>query len=193
LQSDGKILVNGYFTNLSGTARMRLARLNNTGIATQRLSMQNSTITWSRGGTSPQFWRTSFDFTTNGVDWSRAGAGTPRLGGWELAGVLVPANATIRARGFVTGSECNASSWYVESLLGPLTTPVLFRNADGSASDPFGFKIQAGIGRLVTVQASTDLVNWVSVSTNTMSAESISFVDPMAANYPARFYRALSQ
>jgi uncharacterized delta-60 repeat protein len=194
LQADGKIVVNGYFTNLSGTARLRLARLNNTGTAPQRLSMQNSTITWTRGGTSPECWRTSFDFTTNnGVDWTRAGAGVRRAGGWELTGVSLPTNALIRARGFVAGGSANASSWYVESMLGPCTPPVLFRNADGPASDPFGFSIQAGIGRLVTVQASTDLVNWVSVSTNTMSAETISFVDPTAANYPARFYRALSQ
>lgn len=69
VQSGGKILVGGGFTTLGG-------RLNNTTPATQSLTFDGSTITWLRGGTSPEVWRTTFDISTDGLTWTNLGAGT---------------------------------------------------------------------------------------------------------------------
>jgi hypothetical protein len=41
------------------------------------------------------------------------------------------------------------------------------------------------------IQCSTDLVNWTSVCTNRVIDGSIDFVDPNAADYPAKFYRVV--
>jgi len=116
VQADGKILVGGLFTTLGGQTRTYFGRLNNTGPATQSLAFDGSTITWLRGGTSPEVWRTTFDLSTNGLTWTNLGAGTRRVGGWELAVASCPLNGgVIRARGCVTGGRANDSGWFVES------------------------------------------------------------------------------
>jgi len=128
VQADGKILVGGYFGTLGGQPRNYIGRLNNTGSATQSLSYNGSTITWLRGGSSPEVWRTAFDFSTNGVDWVSLGAGTRigglpagQAGGWQLANTLLPSTTgIIRARGFVTGGAGNGCGWCVEGYWGNL-------------------------------------------------------------------------
>jgi uncharacterized delta-60 repeat protein len=117
VQADGKILVGGWFTTLGGQPRENIGRLNNTEPATQSLSCDGSTITWLRGGTSPEVWRTSFDASTNGIHWTSLGAGSRIPGGWRLMGVTLPPDGMIRARGHVTGGRYNGSAWFVESTL----------------------------------------------------------------------------
>jgi uncharacterized delta-60 repeat protein len=114
LQPDGSILVGGAFTVLAGQSRQRIGRLNNTEPATESLSFDGSSITWLRGGTSPEVWRTSFDFSTNGTDWVSLGQGTRIPGGWRLTGVGLPANGFIRARGYVCAGD--GADWFVESV-----------------------------------------------------------------------------
>ena len=56
-------------------------------------------------------------------------------------------------------------------------------------NNPPQFRL-AGIGGLTNViQATTNFVNWTPVLTN--SAGLYDFTDPAAANYRARFYRAM--
>ena len=105
LQPDGKVLVGGNFTALGGVSRTNIARLNNTQPATESLSFDGSTVTWLRGGTGPEVWRTTFEASTNGTDWIMLGAGARIPGGWQQAGLSLPAQATIRARGFCVLGE----------------------------------------------------------------------------------------
>ena len=116
VQADGKILVGGEFTMLGGQPRDNLGRLNNTAPATQSLRYDGVTITWLRGDTSPKVWRTTFDYSTDGVFWTSLGDGIRIPGGWQLTGVALPVDGTLRARGFATGGRDNASSGFVESL-----------------------------------------------------------------------------
>lgn len=44
----------------------------------------------------------------------------------------------------------------------------------------------------VVVEASTNLVDWLPVQTNSMTAGPTYFNDSHSADYPARFYRARS-
>src|SRR5439155_22596358 len=67
VESDGKVLVGGSFTNLAGEVRNNVGRLGNTEPATQSLIANDSTITWLRGGTSPEVWRTTFETSTDGT------------------------------------------------------------------------------------------------------------------------------
>jgi len=118
LQSDGKILVGGWFDTLGGQSRSYIGRLNNNSPATESLSFDGSTITWLRGGTGPEVWRTIFE-TFSGTIWQNLGSGTRIAGGWQLTGLSLPTNSTIRARGFVTEGYLNGSTWFVESIAGP--------------------------------------------------------------------------
>ncbi len=122
VQGDGKILVGGWFARLGGQMRANLGRLNNTDPATQSLAFDGADITWLRGGTSPEVWRTSFEASANGNDWGSLGAGARIAGGWRLTGVSVPASTVaIRARGFIMGGANNSSSWFVQTNL--ITSP----------------------------------------------------------------------
>ena len=194
LQADGKILAGGDFTTLAGLSRNHLARLNNTDPATQNLSYDGSNIVWRRGGTSPEVWRSLFEYSTNGATWINLGAGARIPGGWQRTGISVPANATIRARGFASGGRHNASSYLVESLLAVAQIPPAIVVNDGSFgihSNQFGFNVRAIPGQAVVIEASTNLMDWVSIQTNVVTTSGlISFTDPESDLFPRRFYRA---
>lgn len=119
LQGDGAILAGGSFATLGGLARTNIGRLFNTDPATQNLSFDGSTVSWQRGGAGPEVWRTTFDISTNGVDWTGLGAGQRVTGGWQLTGLTPAQLRNIRARGFLTGGEYNGSSSSVETIVGP--------------------------------------------------------------------------
>ena len=117
VQPDGNILVGGAFYPPGGERRNWIRRVNNTALATQSLSYDGSTISWLRGGTSPEVWRTTFEQSTDGFTWNSMGAGTRIPGGWQVTGVSLPTGGTIRARGHVIpGRE---GGWFVEKLWRP--------------------------------------------------------------------------
>jgi uncharacterized delta-60 repeat protein len=137
VQADGKVLVGGTFATLGGQSRTNMGRLNNTDPATQSLTCDGSVITWLRGGTSPEVWQTSFEASTNGTEFISLGNGTRISGGWQLTGLSLPPNSTIRARGFVASGRYNGSGWFAETLSGPpaiLTQPVSLAFSPGTTA-----------------------------------------------------------
>ena len=133
-QTDGKLVVGGAFNTLGGQSRMNLGRLNATGPATNLLTCDGATITWLRGGTAPEVCRTTFETTTNGMDWTLLGAGARIEGGWQLGG-LSGSPGFIRARGYTSSGMYNGSGGIMESTAGqPIITapPVACTNAAGT-------------------------------------------------------------
>ena len=57
-------------------------------------------------------------------------------------------------------------------------------------SDSFDFTIIGTNGMPLVVEASTNLVDWQPIWTNSLSGASTTFADSQWTNYPARFYRA---
>jgi hypothetical protein len=202
-QPDGKILAAGPFTTLglAGGGGYVIGRLNTPDLAAQSLAFDGSTITWLRGGGSPEAKRTIFDYSVNGVDWASPGAGTRITGGWQSSGVSVPPNATIRARAFVTGGLCDGSSGLVENMLSLSQTPPIILTDDGNFGfrtnefgfKQFGFNLAGMAGQIVVIEASTNLVNWLPLVTNRLGAGPLYFGDSDSTNLPVRFYRARLQ
>ena len=131
--------------------------LNNTDAAIQSLAFNDSAITWLRGGTSPEVWRTTFDVCTNGTDWITLGAGTRITGGWQRTGLNYPTNAIIRARGFVCGAN-----WFVETTQVP-ALPLQFINANGTplmSNGWFNTRLTGTTGAGAVVERSPDLIGW---------------------------------
>ena len=196
VQADGKILAGGYFTTLGGQARNRIGRLNNTEPATQALSYDGSTITWLRGGTSPEVWRTTFDWSSDGLLWTPLGDGTRIPGGWQRTDAVVPVDATIRARGFVTGGEYNGSGWFVEALV---TNRVLVPRLSGVWRRSDGNIRLTGwgpSGAPYRVLAATNLGlppgNWLQIGSGAFTGGLLDFADLQATNSPRRFYRIIT-
>lgn len=190
VQADGRILVAGSFSTLGGQPRSRLARLSITEPPTQSLSCNGSSATWLRGGASPEIWRATFDQSTNGLTWTPLGQGSRIPGGWQLSGISLPSNGTIRARGCVTGGYLTASGWFVETL--SRIGPALFLDNCGfiRTSNRFGFTINGTDSQLMMVEVSSNLTNWTSLSTNALTNGAFYFSDPGWVGEPQRFYRA---
>jgi uncharacterized delta-60 repeat protein len=188
LQADGKILLGGAFTTLGGQSRTNIGRLNNARPATQSLAFDGSTLTWMRGGTSPEVWRSTFDYSPDGGNsWTGLGAGIRIPGGWQLVGLALPKYTAFRARGY-TGDGAS-SSWFVETVL---RQPLAISDILYSANGQFGFSAGGPAGQVVVIEASTDLRTWRPLQTNTLGAASVSFTDLKAALFPTRFYRLRS-
>jgi uncharacterized delta-60 repeat protein len=190
LQPDGKILVGGAFSKLAGTTRSGVGRLINTDPASQTLTYDGSDIVWLRSGTAPEIWTSTFAVSTNGTNWADVGTGVRIPGGWRLADVPVATNTTIRARGFVVGSQ-----WFVEQTVAvnPNTRPrIVTSDANfGVRSGKFGFSTRAFPGQVVVIEATTNFIQWVPLQTNLVAnVGKFVFTDSQFGNFPRRFYRA---
>ena len=77
VQADGKILAGGDFhATHRRTDAQFFARLNNDTAALQNLAVTQTAITWTRGGSSPQFTRVTFEYSTDNVNYTFLGNGT---------------------------------------------------------------------------------------------------------------------
>ncbi len=197
LQADGDVLLGGYFTTQGGQPRERIGRLDALAPAIQSLSYDGSTIIWKRDGTSPEVWRTTFEFSADGAEWTVLSTGTRIAGGWSLGGLPLLPIGQVRARGYTTGGERNGSTWFVESTLAvdPNAPPIILTSDGGFGfhTNGFGFSIAGLIGQVVVVEGSTDLVRWLALATNTLQTIPLYFTDPGSTNSPARFYRVRLQ
>jgi hypothetical protein len=73
-----------------------------------------------------------------------------------------------------------------------LPQPLTNDGSFGVQSNGFGFNINWASGQTVVVEASTDLINWQPVQTNTLTTGTTYFSDPTWTNNPAGFYRLRS-
>ena len=183
VQADGKMLVGGYFTTLDGQTRNYIGRLNGTDPATQSLACDGSTITWLRGGTSPEILRASCEATTNGLDWLPLGEATRIAGGWRLADLALPQFYSIRACGLVMGGRYNGSSWLVES--GFTRPPVILSSGSGFGvqGGHFGLQVQGRPGQVVVIKRTSDRSTWLPLQTNTLGTAPLYFADPESAHF----------
>ncbi len=119
LKPDGKVVAGGAFTSLDGTRRTYFGQFSLGEPAVQNLTFDGATITWMREGTSPEIVRAMFDYSTNGTSWIPLGEPARIANGWQMTGLDLPINASIRARGPVVGGRFAGSTWFDEVTVGP--------------------------------------------------------------------------
>src|SRR5438552_2183570 len=142
VQADGKILVGGDFTNIDGQPRNLFARLSNGTAALQNLAATQTTVTWTRGGSSPQFTRVPFEYSTDNVNYTSLGNGTATGSNWTLTGLNLPTgqNFYIRARGYYSSGYLNGSESITESVRNAFLGEVPM------AQSAFSRKVHGGAG-----------------------------------------------
>ena len=93
----------------------------------------------------------------------------------------------------VWSSPSTAPAIIPQSQLYPFTTvpPVLLISTNPFTNGGFQLQVSSVAGQSYLFQSSTDLVHWVSLSTNVAPSDITVLVDPNATNFPARFYRAV--
>ncbi len=192
LQVDGKILVGGYFSNIGGQPRALVARLNNDTAALQNLTATPTTVTWTRGGSSQQFTRVTFESSTNNVNYTSLGNGTPSGSNWTLPGLNLATgqNLYLRARGHFGSGFHNGSQSIQESVRNVfLATPPPRLNIQRSAPANVVLSWATNVTGF-TLESNTNLnANVWSVVSPPPAVSGTNHVVTNAISGPARFFR----
>ena len=114
-----------------------------------------------------------------------------------LAGALGNGNVIITAEYSDPAGNFNASTNTLSQLVVTTTTPPPCKLSLAPASLVHDGMVTASLagtaGQTYVIQATSDLINWVSISTNVADAAGlVSLIDSNAVAYPSRFYRAYS-
>ena len=154
LQADGKILGGGGFTNIGGQTRRGIARLSSDTPALENLAATQTTITWTRGGSSPLLRNATFEYSTDNVTYTILGNGTPAGSNWTLTDLNLSTgqNIYIRGRGYYRSGYKNASESITESVRNVFIRPwqlatAVSRKAHGGAGDfDINLPLVGGVG-----------------------------------------------
>ena len=132
--ADGKVLAGGLFTNIGGQPRNTFARLSNDTAALQNLAVTPTTVTWTRGGSSPQFTRVTFESSNDNVTYTPLGNGIASGSDWTLTGLSFPTgqNFYIRARGYYRSGDSNGSESITESVRNAFFVPPAITSANNT-------------------------------------------------------------
>ncbi|MBI5772750.1 MAG: immunoglobulin domain-containing protein [Verrucomicrobia bacterium] len=117
LQNDGSLMVGGNFTSVGGVAQRRIVRLANDPNPQTLTATSAERVEWRLGAASPVMQATTFEQSTDrGATWNAIGQGIAFSNGWELAGLALPVNCLIRAKGRVLGGYANASHGFASMV-----------------------------------------------------------------------------
>jgi hypothetical protein len=139
------------------------------------------------------------------------GSGVRNIYDFAFAGCSTLSNFTFRGNSptggdhMFSGVNAGAKVYYYQGTTGwgptyyglptvMLQPPPVQIGTDSVGIKPggFGFTLNGVLNQRVVIEASSDLLNWQPVWTNTLSGAPTNFVDQQSLNYPERFYRARS-
>jgi uncharacterized delta-60 repeat protein len=164
VQPDGKILLGGYFRSVNNTPRAGIARLNTDGSVD-----------------------TGFQNGMTGADLPIVLAIALQPNGKVIVGGAFTAmNGVPRYR-----IACLNADGSLDKAFQNGGQPLL--SAATIQFDHFQFQISGQSNQEIIVEASTNLLNWLPLTTNILSSNTISLSDPVPANFRMRFYRARVQ
>jgi hypothetical protein len=102
---------------------------------------------------------------------------------------VLTSNATVVASAF----EANFDNSVAVRAAFTVAPPLFLTTEAYSANNTFVLGFSAVTSNTYVLQATTNLVNWVPISTNVASTNSLQLIDPNATNFPYRYYRVLLQ
>jgi hypothetical protein len=195
--------VGGVFTganSIGGATRSLFARLSNDTVALQNLAATQTTITWTRGGSSPQFARVTFEYSTDNVNYTLLGNGTAAGSNWTLTGLSLATgqNLYIRARGYYDSGQQNGSESITQSVrnafvgVGPLLQVIAITR---SGTDDIAVTFAATTAETYRLERKLDLTDasWQSISGvsdfTAVNNGPAQIIDPGAVSLGRAFYR----
>ena len=151
VQPDGKVFLGGGFNSTGGLPRFEIARFEPSTPVTQSVfvSADQSTLTWTRGGSAPLFASTGFEETTDGTHWTSVGQATSSDGlTWRLTGLASTGSSLLQVRGtgVIPSSEFSSSGLVqVVYLANSTTLPAVSSPSavSGVSGSPFTFTVTA--------------------------------------------------
>lgn len=130
MQTDGSLLIGGYFTQIQGRASKGFARLSAADAALKSLDVEGSTVTWHRSGAGPELALPPILYASaNCTDYTAIGSMSRVADGWQLGGVALPVGwFCLRAQGRVGSGQNNGSQGLIESVRRVWRDDRIFRN-----------------------------------------------------------------
>jgi hypothetical protein len=126
---------------------------------------------------------------TNATIYYTLNSSLPTTSSFAYAGPIVLTNsAIVTANAFEAGFNNSVATSGVFNIL-----PAIFFTASAFSDGVFQLQLSATPNQNYVLQASTNLMQWDSVSTNTPSSTPFYLTDPNATNFSSRFYRVLQQ
>jgi hypothetical protein len=108
----------------------------------------------------------------------------------NVPNLLVRVRDTGRDSLFTTLAASGANQVFRGVKFGPKALPPQIGSNAGVQDDKFWFVVSGVANQTIIVEASTNLINWQPIWTNTLSGTNAVFIDQQWTNYPNRFYRA---
>jgi len=96
-------------------------------------------------------------------------------------------NATVSASAFRTNFDNSAAA------LAPFLIQPIYLTSQGFSNGGFQLRFAVAPGGNYVLQASTNLLDWTSISSNTTSTNLLNLFDSNASSFPSRYYRVLLQ
>ncbi len=97
-------------------------------------------------------------------------------------------SATIQAKAFEAGMNDS-----VAATASFLIRPMYFVPGGSFSNGQFELQLSGLAGKSYLFEASTNLSDWLFISTNVAPSDLFQLIDPGASNFPYRFYRAIEQ
>jgi hypothetical protein len=98
-------------------------------------------------------------------------------------------NATVTANAFETGFNNSVAA----QALFVLSPPIFFTSTGFLTNGQFQLGFSGVASNNYVLQATTNFINWVPLSTNPAPSNTFNLFDPQATNFPYRFYRIMQQ
>jgi uncharacterized delta-60 repeat protein len=200
LQSDGKVLVGGYIYTVNGTYLSGIARLNANGSLDSSFNPGTGANGLVRSIAVQPDGKVLIggDFTTfNGPNRNHI-ARLNANGSLDLSfnpGTGANGNVSSIALqpdgNILIGGDFTTVNGVVRPRVARLYGAAPFFLSHVSVvSNHFGFDVTGDSNSVIIVEASTNLVNWTALATNTLVGVPLHFSDPGWTNFQKRFYRA---
>ena len=161
VQSDGKVLIGGFFSSVNSTPRSGIARLNPDG------SLDNSFLNGMAGPDLHVVYALALKPDGKVI----------------IGGAFNTVNGVSRYRIARLNTDGSVDPFFQNG-----GQPVLDRA--GIRTNHFTFQISGPSNQVIVVEASANLLNWFPLATNTLNGTSLLFSDPTPATSPIRVYRA---
>ena len=128
--------------------------------------------------------------STNGGDdlYYTLDGSLPDTNAFHYAGFFnLTSNTTVKANAFKAGFNNSVAATAQFSL----RPPVQFTSGGFFTNNTFQMPVSGLAGKSYYLQATTNLINWVALSTNVAPSNSFYLIDPGASNFMYRFYRTV--
>jgi len=103
--------------------------------------------------------------------------------------IILTNTATVSANAFEAGFNNSVAASGLFTILPPIT----FTSPGSFSNGVFQFQLSATPNQSYVLQSSTNLMQWMPISTSTPSASPFNLSDPNATNFPKQFYRVQLQ